>query len=890
MATERIQIIVTESGSRVVRRNIRGIGNDARKSSAGVGALRGALLGVGSGLVVRQFAQVSDALTQVQNRLGLVTSSSEELVAVTEELFKVSNDTRSSFEATAEVYARTALSAKNLGITQRETLDFTKALNQAIILSGASAQEARNGLIQFSQGLASNRLAGDELRAVLEQLPLVADIISRQLGVTRGALRELAAQGKITAKDIIDAFGTETQKELQQQFEATTVTISQSLTVLENALVRFTGGLNSTTGLAGSLADGILFLSENFDTFGRIVLAGIVTAAIFGVIAALSALTAVIVANPIGALTVGLVAASAALVAFSDEIIVSSDGLTTLRDVGLSVLEEFSVAFGDFADIATNVVGGFLESLGAITSGTELTFSEVLTGAAVFADRFVGVFVGIGSALAVVFNQPGAVLKATFVGITNTIIDGVELMSDTVASVLFGIGKSFGVFGQQLGIALIQIDNALTQLAAGNFSLAGDAIKEAVFQIENGTKRLVTGFGDSISSEFDRLRGENVFARIEGEDLNEAKKTGQQIADAFVEGFEGTTGVQDLIGRALTKAGDSAAGRAAEEANKVAGDLNKGFGTDTSGRLSIQQVAIQGVIDKLERRNTVTRESIGISVQEAAVRSRLLKIEEQLRRKGVELNDAQRATIQGALEQNAALETQADIFDRLTGAASGARFEMEQLQTLFESGRISVSQFREEFRNLRINELENSRGVTEGFERGFLKVQQSMNDFATAAESTLTNAFQGAEDAIVGFVQTGKFNFKSLADSILADLTRLLAKQALSGLLGGLTGGGSGFAGGIASFLLGSGKQAGGPVSGGAPVLVGERGPEIFTPPSNGNIIPNSQVAQEAPQVNVSVINVRDPKEITAEMGSTEGQKVILNVINNNPRAARNGA
>lgn len=118
--------------------------------------------------------------------------------------------------------------------------------------------------------------------------------------------------------------------------------------------------------------------------------------------------------------------------------------------------------------------------------------------------------------------------------------------------------------------------------------------------------------------------------------------------------------------------------------------------------------------------------------------------------------------------------------------------------------------------------------------------------------ATMTNAFKGAEDAFVAFVTTGKLSFKSLATSILADLARIQAKKAIAGLIdmavgsfmGGsqpTTGPGSTGFDGYGNTLAGA-RAGGGPVSGGASYLVGEKGPEIFTPPGNGTIIPNHAI------------------------------------------------
>ena len=98
----------------------------------------------------------------------------------------IANATRSDFEATSELYARLANSSKELGVGQEQLLKFTKILNQAIVLSGASAEEAAGGIRQLAQGMASGTLRGDELNSVMENFPKVADIIAQGLGVTRG--------------------------------------------------------------------------------------------------------------------------------------------------------------------------------------------------------------------------------------------------------------------------------------------------------------------------------------------------------------------------------------------------------------------------------------------------------------------------------------------------------------------------------------------------------------------------------------------------------------------------------------------------------------------------------------------------------------------------------
>jgi tape measure domain-containing protein len=253
LATESLLIRVDERGARVVSRNIDDIGKRSKTAGSSVGLLKNAIVALGASIVVRGLVRTADAFTNIQNRLRLVTESTGQLNAVQNELLQISNRTRSAFEINADLFNRLALSTRELGLTQRDVLQLTESLNQAVIISGASATEASAGLIQLSQGLASGALRGDELRSVLEQLPAVADVIAKELGVTRGELRTLGQEGKITAEIVTQAFAN-AREELNERFGKTVPTIAQGFQVLRNEFISFVGVLNQATGASGGLS------------------------------------------------------------------------------------------------------------------------------------------------------------------------------------------------------------------------------------------------------------------------------------------------------------------------------------------------------------------------------------------------------------------------------------------------------------------------------------------------------------------------------------------------------------------------------------------------------------------------------------------------------------
>jgi lambda family phage tail tape measure protein len=126
-------------------------------------------------------------------------------------------------------------------------------------------------------------------------------------------------------------------------------------------------------------------------------------------------------------------------------------------------------------------------------------------------------------------------------------------------------------------------------------------------------------------------------------------------------------------------------------------------------------------------------------------------------------------------------------------------------------------------------------------------MSEAANDYITNASNIaaqtndlFTNAFQGMEDALVKFVTTGKLDFKSLANSILVDITRIIIKQTIMNALMSAFGmGGTGPIGFASVAGISGGRADGGPVEAGKSYFVGERGPEIFSPNTNGTILPN---------------------------------------------------
>ena len=264
-----------QSGAKSVERELKRVDNAAANTQR---LLKRAFTLIGTAAGVREILNLVDAYTKLQNRIRVVVQNNEILGVVTQRVFDIANRSRIGVAQTAELFSRTALATRDLGVSQQELLGITESMNKAIVLSGASAKEANNGLIQLSQGIASNRLGGDELRAVLEQLPVVADVIAKQLGIARGQLRLFARSGNIDAKTILDAFKNASEG-IERSFAKTVPTIGQAIEVARNNLIQFVGELATTSGAATATAQAIAFLARNLELLAKVFA---VTVATFG--------------------------------------------------------------------------------------------------------------------------------------------------------------------------------------------------------------------------------------------------------------------------------------------------------------------------------------------------------------------------------------------------------------------------------------------------------------------------------------------------------------------------------------------------------------------------------------------------------------------------------
>lgn len=192
----------------------------ALKAAFSVAAMAGAL---------RSISSTADAYNLMNARLKLATESQDEFNYAQTELQRIATATQAPIESLVTLYTRISRPLKEAGRSQQDILKVTEAVSTSFRISGASATEAQNGVIQFAQALGAGALRGDEFNSVAEQAPRLMQALADSLGVPTGALKDMAAAGELTAAVVTDALVGQLDV-LRQEAESLPETVGGAMT------------------------------------------------------------------------------------------------------------------------------------------------------------------------------------------------------------------------------------------------------------------------------------------------------------------------------------------------------------------------------------------------------------------------------------------------------------------------------------------------------------------------------------------------------------------------------------------------------------------------------------------------------------------------------------
>jgi len=258
-------------------------GDYATKSMDSMSVATRQLAGYMAGIVTIGAAiNKMDAYTSINNKLKLVTNSQTELNQAMQDTFAIAQRSASAWGAVNDVYSKYMSNAKTLNLTQAQTARLTEITSKAVAISGSSTESAAGALFQYGQALDGNILRGEEYNALVDGAGGLLGAMAKGLNVTRGELRQMMLDGKLTGEVITKAL-LKAGDSVDELFNKTDITIGQSLTVLNDSVTKFVGEASSGSGAATVLAGSIGVLAKNLDLIadGAIVLGiGYVTTAI----------------------------------------------------------------------------------------------------------------------------------------------------------------------------------------------------------------------------------------------------------------------------------------------------------------------------------------------------------------------------------------------------------------------------------------------------------------------------------------------------------------------------------------------------------------------------------------------------------------------------------
>ncbi|WP_151827599.1 tape measure protein [Acinetobacter oleivorans] len=273
MAQESRLVIVIDSQN--AERNARNLGNElssiekngdfASKSMDRMSVATRTLAGYMAGLVtVGAAISKMDLYTGINNKLKLVTNNQEELNQAMDDTFAIAQRSASSWGAVNDVYSKYMSNAKTLNLTQEQTAKLTEITSKAVATSGSNAESASAALFQYGQALDGGVLRAEEFNSLVDGAGGLLNAMAKGLGVTRGELRQMMLDGKLTGEVITKAL-LKAGDSVEQLYGKTNKTIGQSLEMLSNGITKFVGETGQGSGAAQTLAGSIQILAENLD-------------------------------------------------------------------------------------------------------------------------------------------------------------------------------------------------------------------------------------------------------------------------------------------------------------------------------------------------------------------------------------------------------------------------------------------------------------------------------------------------------------------------------------------------------------------------------------------------------------------------------------------------
>lgn len=444
----------------------------------------------------------ADSYTDIQSKLKLATSSTNELAVANERLFDMSQKNRVAFADTVQLYSGIAMPLKDAGKSQEEILKFTDLVGKGLQVSGSSASEAASTIKQLSQAMASGVLRGDEFNSIMENGKAVSMALAEGLGTTTGKLREMAEKGKLTSELVFSALMSQSD-EMTKKFSQIAPTMEKVWVTVGNTALREIGKIDAATGASASIAKGLESVANNMDGIftGATASASVLAAVLGG--KAVTALGGMAAAQVSAAQASGIAARAAIVAAEADTV----SAAATLRKTEARVVDTQMIARQAIATrvatsedlVAARGTTGYAAALTRLTAARVAETRATTAAAVARAEYTAASAAAIASTNALAASQAAATVTAR----------GFAAASALGSSALALVGGPAG-FAMLAGVALYYVADANNE-AAKSITLAngqtlnfGETL-DYVTEISNEYRDASSARQDAIREEIDNI-------------------------------------------------------------------------------------------------------------------------------------------------------------------------------------------------------------------------------------------------------------------------------------------------------------------------------------------------------------------------------------------------
>lgn len=466
---------------------------------------------------------ISDELVQTTSRLNMMNDGVQTTAELVNMVYAAAQDARGSFSQMADVVARFGNNAKDAFSSSEEVVAFADLIQKQMTIAGASTQEAANAELQLSQALGSGVLRGDELNSIFEQAPNLIQNIADYLDVPIGKIREMAADGELSA-DVVKAAIFSAADDINSKFNEMPMTWGQIWQSMQNtALIAFQPVLQRLNDLANS---------EAFQTFIQGAIEAMATLAniLLNIFELVGTVGGFIADNwsVISPIIYGVIAALAVYAAY------------------LGIVKGIEIASAAATAIHSVAMSAKIGVMAALTGQTmAATAAQMGYNGALYACPITWIIVLIIALIAIIFAVCNAIAKMTGIansgfgvitGGVNVVIQFFKNLGLTVANIALGIGNAIAALASNMMTAF---HNAICNVQSWFYNLLSTALSviEGICAALNKLPFVEFDYS-GISSAADDYAAKASEAAGNKEDY-------QSISDAFNEGFTTFDAFQD---------------------------------------------------------------------------------------------------------------------------------------------------------------------------------------------------------------------------------------------------------------------------------------------------------------------------------------------------------